>query len=76
MQNPEQPITSRENLKFYAPINEKTCSDIIKRGLSKKLKVSKLDIRIKQSGLKVSNSKVPSSGYLSYILHAVILFIS
>ena len=47
-----------------------------KSGLSKKLKVSTLDIRIKQSGLKVSNSKVPSSGYLSYILHAVILFIS
>ena len=32
-----------------------------KSGLSKKLKVSTLDIRIKQSGLKVSHSKVPSS---------------
>ena len=32
-----------------------------KSGLSKKLKVSTLDIRIKQSGLKVSNSKVPTS---------------
>ena len=32
-----------------------------KNGLSKKLKVSTLDIRIKQSGLKVSHSKVPSS---------------
>jgi len=32
-----------------------------KSGLSKKLKVSTLDIRIKQSGLKVSNNKVPSS---------------
>ena len=33
-----------------------------KSGLSKKLKVSTLNIRIKQSGLKVSHSKVPSSG--------------
>jgi len=32
-----------------------------KSGLSKKLKVSTLDIRIKQLGLKVSNSKVPNS---------------
>ena len=33
-------------------------------GLSKKLKVSTLDIRIKQSGFKVSYSKVPSSDLL------------
>ena len=32
-----------------------------KSGLSKTLKVSTLDIRIKQLGLKVSHSKVPSS---------------
>ena len=31
-------------------------------GLSKKIKVSTLDIRITQSGLKVSHYKVPSSG--------------
>ena len=31
---------------------------------SKKLKVSTLDIRIKQSGLKVSHSKVPSSEHI------------
>ena len=36
-------------------------------GLSKKLKVSTLDIRIKQSGLKVYHSKVPSSGAINYI---------
>ena len=35
-----------------------------KSGLSKKLKVSTLDIRIKQSGLKVSLSEVPSSVYI------------
>ena len=33
-----------------------------KSGLSKKLKVSTLDIRIKQLGLKVSHSLFPSSG--------------
>ena len=33
-------------------------------GLCKKSKVSTLDIRIKQSGLKVSDSKVPSSGHI------------
>ena len=32
-----------------------------KSGLNKKSKVSTLDIRIKQSGLKLSHSKVPSS---------------
>ena len=35
---------------------------IQKNGLSMKSKVSTLDIRIKQSGLMVSHSKVPSSG--------------
>jgi len=45
---------------------EKTGFDFLllypkKSGLSKKLKVSILDIRIKQSGLKVSHSKVPCS---------------
>ena len=32
-----------------------------KSGLSKILKVSTVDIRIKQSGLKVSHSKVPAA---------------
>jgi hypothetical protein len=36
-----------------------------KSGLKMKLKVSTLDIQIKQSGLKVSNSKVFSSGRLA-----------
>ena len=36
-----------------------------KSGLSKQLKVSTLGIWIKQSGLKVSHSKVPSSGQLN-----------
>ena len=42
----------------------------IKSELSKKLKVSKLDIQIKRLGLKVSDSKVPSSVqiFLSFIL--------
>ena len=35
-----------------------------KSGLRRKLKVSTLDIQIKQSGLKVSNSKVFSSDLL------------
>ena len=35
-----------------------------KSGLSKKLKVSTLDIPIKQSGLQVSHSKVSSSDVL------------
>ena len=38
-----------------------------KSGLSKQLKVSTLDIRIKQSGLKVSSSKVSSSGVSTFI---------
>ena len=45
-----------------------------KSGLSKKLKVSTLDIRIKQSGLKVSHSKVPSSdSFFFVILYLLIL---
>ena len=36
-----------------------------KSGLSRKSKVSTLDIRIKWSELKVSNSKVPGSGGIS-----------
>ena len=38
-----------------------------KSGLSKKLKVSTLDIRIKNLGLKVSHSKVPSSDEMKSI---------
>ena len=61
-------------MKFFAPFKiniqkreglsnfEEQVFDFPKKsGLSKKLKVSTLDIRIKQSGLKVSHSKVPSS---------------
>ena len=65
-----QPIkVAYQNLKFYAPFKglsnfEKTVIDFSvlypkKSGLNKKLKV---DIRIKQSRLKISHSKVPSSG--------------
>jgi len=39
-----------------------------KEWINQQLKVSTLDIRIKQSGLKVSHSKVPSSVLLfSYV---------
>ena len=43
-----------------------------KSGLGKKLKVSTLDIRIKQSGLKVSHFKVPSAVYTN--LHPDAIF--
>ena len=54
-------IHKREGLSNF----EKTVSDfsvlyIKKSGLSKKLKVSTLDIRIKQSGLKVPILKFPA----------------
>ena len=53
-------IQKREGLSnFEKP--EFDFSVLKKSGLSKKLKVSTLDIRIKQSGLKVSDNKVPSS---------------
>ena len=57
-------IQKREGLSNF----EKPVFDFLylypkKSGLSKKLKVSTLDIQIKQSGLKISHSKVPSSDY-------------
>ena len=64
------------SLKFCPPFNEwtligQTCTDIQKEkksGLRRKLKVSTLDIQIKQLGLKVSDLKVFSSGiYLKVI---------
>jgi len=62
IQNPEQPIRSRKNLKFYASFNERTCCigwNLDKKsGLSMKLK---LDIHLKLSELRVSDSEVPSS---------------
>ena len=49
-------------LEFWKPAFWFICKIQNKSGLSKKLKVSTLDIRIKQSGLQISYSKVPSSG--------------
>ena len=62
------------NLKFCAPFNEITSIGLNvvgiikmreKSRLSRKLKVSTLDIEIKRSELRVSNSKVPSSNIIS-----------
>ena len=61
-------IQKREELSnFEKPVFDFSVLYPKKSGLSKKLKVSTLDIRIKQSGLKVSNSKVPSSGQIFYV---------
>ena len=49
--------------KFEKPVFDYYSLYPKKCGLSKKLKVFLLDIRIKQSGLKIIHSKVPSSGY-------------
>ena len=55
-------IQRREKLSnFEKPVFHFSVLYPKKRGLSKKLKVSTLDIRIKQSGLKVFHYKVPSS---------------
>jgi len=52
-------IQKREELSnFEKPVFKFSLLYPKKSGLSKKLKVSTLDIRIKQSGLKVSHSKV------------------
>jgi len=52
----------RDSLNFEKSVFEFSVLCPKKSGLSKKSKVSTLDIRIKQSGLKVSHSKVLSSG--------------
>jgi len=53
-------IQKREGLSnFEKPVSDFSVLYPKKSGLRKKLKVSTLDIRIKQSGLKVSHSKVP-----------------
>ena len=58
-------IQKREGLSsFENPVFDFSVLYPKKSGSSKKLKVSTLDIRIKQLGLKVSHSKVPSSGSL------------
>ena len=62
------------SLKFCAPFNEITIIGLNvvgiikmreKSRLSRKLKVSTLDIEIKRSELRVSKSKVPSSNIIS-----------
>ena len=56
----EQPISSQEILRA---INEKILTYIARnqqRGLSKRSKVSKVDIKIKQMGLRVSNQRASS----------------
>ena len=64
LQNPEQPITSQEIMKIYAPILRshfsEFCRGVKKResGLSRKLEMK--DIQINRSGLMVSNSKFPA----------------
>ena len=72
-----------ENLKYWAPFKitiyrKKSVLDFSvlyseKSGLSKKLKVSTMVTWIKQSGSKVSHSKVPSSG--SHKLTSIIPFL-
>ena len=62
----ESRIQKREELyNFEKPVFDFSVLYSKKSGLSKKLKVSTLDIRIKQSGSKVSYSKVPSSVLLT-----------
>ena len=57
----------REGLSnFETPVFDFSVLYPKKDGLSTTLKVSTLDIRIKHAGLKVSHSKVPSSGYMQY----------
>ena len=51
---------------FEKPVFDFLCYIQKKSGLSKKLKVSTLDIRTKQSELKVFHSKVPSSALISF----------
>ena len=61
-------IQKREGLfNFEKPVFDFSVYNIQKKsGLSKKLKVRALNIRIKQSALKVSHSKVPSSVMIVY----------
>ena len=51
----------RDSLILKKPVFDFSVRNQKKSGVCKKLKVSTLDIRIKQSGLKVSHSKVPIS---------------
>ena len=64
LEKPDQPIREAGKLKFFRTI----CQEHKKREKERikhvKLKVSTSDIKIKQSGLNVSNSTVPSSGEL------------
>ena len=61
-------IQKREGLSsFEKPVFEFSALYFKKIELNKKLKVFTVDIRIKQSGLKVSHSKVPSSVHTLYI---------
>ena len=54
-------------LNFEKPVFDFSVLYPKKSGLSKILKVPTLDIRIKQSGLKVSNIIVSSSGKLAFL---------
>ena len=56
--------SSGSTLNFKKPVFDFSALYPKKSGLSKKSKVSTLDIRIKQSGLMVSYSKVPSSDHI------------
>ena len=51
----------RNSLNFVKPVFDFSVQYPKKSGLSKQLKVFTLNIWIKQSGLIVSNSKVPSA---------------
>ena len=51
----------RDSLILKKPVFDFSVRNQKKSGVCKKLKVSTMDIRIKQSGLKVSHSKVPIS---------------
>ena len=57
-------LQKREELSnFKKPVFDFSLLYPRKSGLSKKLKVTTVDFQIKQSGLRVSNSKVFSSDY-------------
>ena len=65
-------IQKREgHFNFEKPVFDFSVLYPKKSGLNKKFKVSTLNIRIKQSGLKVSHSKVPSS--VPSIIHYFLL---
>ena len=67
IQNPKQPIRSRKNLKFYLlHWLESDKKRYIKSGLRMKLKFSILDIHLKRSGLRESDS---SSVSINALIH-------